>query len=246
MKVGEFQTKLDVSASAYRNFMNQSGPSKGIQSDVFMSASVFFKKRQLAGVKMPRAKKAKPSPTSTSSGATAADKDGAKAKKPTAAKKETAAKKHDVSSTHLDREDKLAVPIYDTCDDLRTKINRFMRENADTTNAGFVRMINAAAFPEDATTPTIATARQMTTFLNGSGPVKGCESPAFYAAYVFFEKLRVRDGKPKSTKREEMEKVWKKKGMDREDFTHGRFLAKSGEVPHIDKYGQFKILGRGR
>lgn len=232
MKVGEFQKKLNVSAASYRGFMNGSGPTKGMQSDTFINASFFFKKRELAGVKMPRAKKAKIS-------------DGVTTKKATAADKEKEDKKYDVSGVTLDGEDKLAVPIYDTCDDLRTKINRLMRENAGSTNAGFVRMINAAAFPADATKPTIATPAQLSTFLKGSGPVKGASSPVFYAAYVFFEKLRVRDGKPKTKKREEMEQAWKRTGMAREDFTNKHFFAGPDERPYIDTYGRFQIGSRG-
>ncbi len=58
MKVGEFQDKLGVSGNSYRNFLGQNGNTKGMESDTYYAASEFFKKRELAGVKMPR-KKAK-------------------------------------------------------------------------------------------------------------------------------------------------------------------------------------------
>lgn len=240
MKVGEFQKKLEVSSSSYGNFMGQNGGTKGMESDTFIAACEFFKKRELAGLKMPRAKKAK---TASSSGNTDSNADKANASsKKQSANKDKAANKHDVSSVQLDGESKRAVPIYDTCDDVRTKINRYLRETTGATNAGFVRTINSAAFPEDATsTPQTASARQLTTFLNGKGPVKGCESPVFYAAYVFFEKLRIKEGKPKSKKRTEMEGVWKKRGMELVDITTKGVFARAGERPYVDKYGQLKF-----
>lgn len=44
------------------------------------------------------------------------------------------------------------------------------------------------------------------------GADTGNTSCVFYAAYVFFEKLRVQEGKPKSKHREEMEAIWASKG----------------------------------
>ncbi|KAK5055996.1 hypothetical protein LTR84_012547 [Exophiala bonariae] len=231
MKVEEFQNKLGVSAASYRAFMNASAPSNGMQSDTFISACFFFKKREIAGLKMPRAKKAKTS-------------DGATTKKVSAAEKDKTDDKYDVSGITLDHEDKLPVPIYDTCDDLRTKINQYMQGNANSTNAGFVRIINAAAFPVNATKPTIATPAQMSTFLKGSGPVKGAGSPVFYVAYVFSRNCASANGKPKTKKREELEKVGKNSGMDREDFTNRPIFARADEVPYINSYGQLQIGGR--
>jgi hypothetical protein len=240
MKVGEFQKKLEVSSSSYSNFMGQNGAMKGMESDTFMGACEFFMKRELAGLKMPRAKKAKTASSSSGTADSNADKDDTNSKKKSA-KKDNAADKHDVSSVHLDGENKHAVPIYDTCDDVRTKINRYLRETTGATNAGFVRIINSAAFPEGATsTPQTASARQLTTFLNGKGPVKGCESPVFYAAYVFFEKLRVKDGKPKTKKRTEMETIWKKRGMELVDVTTKGVFITAGKRPYVDKYGQLQ------
>lgn len=44
------------------------------------------------------------------------------------------------------------------------------------------------------------------------GPDTGNTSCVFYAAYVFFEKLRIVESKPKSKHREEMESIWGGKG----------------------------------
>lgn len=61
MKVGEFCQKIDVGNNSYNRFMHYYGPAKGMQSDVFMNASAYFKKTEIAGLKLPTAasKKAK-------------------------------------------------------------------------------------------------------------------------------------------------------------------------------------------
>jgi hypothetical protein len=52
--------------------------------------------------------------------------------------------------------------------------------------------------------------------------IGGAKSIVFYAAYVYFEKLRTKERKPKGKKREEMEKVWGRNGVDRtKDDTTG-------------------------
>lgn len=43
------------------------------------------------------------------------------------------------------------------------------------------------------------------------------DNKIFYAGYVFFEKKRIAEGKPKSKKRHEMEEIWPG-GVDRTYF----------------------------
>ena len=74
MKVGEFQDKLGVSASSYSSFMGQNGNTKGLYSDTFGSAAEFFKRRELAGVKMPRATKKAKATATNDAGAAGSDK----------------------------------------------------------------------------------------------------------------------------------------------------------------------------
>lgn len=57
-------------------------------------------------------------------------------------------------------------------------------------------------------------ASSLANFMGQKGPSGGSGSIVFYAAYVYFEKMRLRDGKPKSQMRQEMESVWDKHGMD--------------------------------
>jgi hypothetical protein len=213
MKVGQFQDKLGVSSKSYGEFMGQNGPDKGAFSSTYHAGWEFFKKLELAGVKMPRKKKAK----------TEDIKDGKKSQK-------DGEKKQDVSDIHLDGEETGNVPIYDTCDEVRRKINAQLRDTS-MTQAAFLREI-AKGIPG---TPNLSSQR-LKTFLNSKGPRAGNDSPIFYAAYVWFEKLRVKDGKKKSKKREEMEKVWAREGgMDR-IAPKGGWLCRS--PPTVDQYGQ--------
>ena len=46
-------------------------------------------------------------------------------------------------------------------------------------------------------------------FMRKKGPAAGNTSMAFYASYVFFEKMRIRDGKPKPSTDWE----WRMRGM---------------------------------
>ena len=208
MKVGEFQTKLGVSSKGYGEFMKQSGPTKGTGSDTYFAAFEFFKKREIAGVKMPR-KKAKNDDKST------AEND-----------------KYDVSSIHLDGEKDESVPIFDTCDEVRRKINAHLR-TASTTNAAFVRQI-AQTFsnPGDVAAP------HLRRFLDQKGPTKGGDNPVFYAGYVYFEKLRVKNKKPKSKKRQEMEDIWGKKGGMERRRQPQSVLCRGDERWTVDQYGQ--------
>ena len=58
----------------------------------------------------------------------------------------------------------------------------------------------------------------MAKFLAFKGPRAGAHSPAFYAAYVYFEKLRLQQDKKKSVEREKLEQAWAKDGgFPRED-----------------------------
>lgn len=56
---------------------------------------------------------------------------------------------------------------------------------------------------------------KLAAFLGKKGPAAGNTSSAFYGTYVFFEKMRIRDGKPKSEHREGMEDAWAGLDWDR-------------------------------
>lgn len=56
MKVGQFCDAIGVSGNAYRRFMSQNGKFAGEQSDAYRGAWEFFKKREMAGLKIPTKK----------------------------------------------------------------------------------------------------------------------------------------------------------------------------------------------
>ncbi|KAI1618718.1 hypothetical protein EDD36DRAFT_460357 [Exophiala viscosa] len=250
MKVGEFQDKIQVSGNSYSRFMGQNGQ-KGAESDTYTGAHDFFKRRELAGLKMPRQKKPKTDTTdkskstdeSTGTKGKNDDKTDEKKSKPKTKKEEQAEieARNDVSGIHLPGEENDGVEVYDTCDDIRTKINKYLRDTPYATNASFVREVNRA-LGEDSSRHTAA--QGLTRFLNNKGAIKGSESTAFYGAYVFFEKLRIKQGKPKSKKRVEMEDVWGRKGgMELRDQSRGIWAPATANVS-VDKYGCYKIERR--
>jgi hypothetical protein len=70
----------------------------------------------------------------------------------------------------------------------------------------------------------------------------GNTSAIFYGAYVYFEKLRIKDGKPKGTKRQEMEDIYAGDGgLDTKRRSYV-YVCGSGERPAMDKYGQVSIF----
>jgi len=97
MKAGEFQKEIGARSKASSSFMNQNGPYKGGGSYVYYNAFTLFKRRELMSIKP--AKKVKVS-------------------------KEEEEKKMDISSIHLEGEEE--VEAYDTCDEIRKKINAFL------------------------------------------------------------------------------------------------------------------------
>lgn len=205
MKVTELQRKLDVNSNAFNRFMGQTGPDKGSASDVYWKAFAFFKKRELQGIKAPR-KKVKPA--------------------------EEAAKS-DVSTIHLDGEETQSVPVYDSCDEIRKKINAYLREPG-ITQAGFLREI-VKAWPEGKKIQS----KVLNDFIGKRGATAGNTSSVFYGSYVFFEKMRVRDNKPKSKHRETMEKEYASEGgMDTKHRLDGGTWCASNERPYEDKYGK--------
>ncbi|PQE30577.1 calcineurin is a calcium-dependent protein [Rutstroemia sp. NJR-2017a WRK4] len=209
MKVSEFQRAIGASSRSYTSFMGQNGRDKGSMSDVYPNAFAFFKKRELQGIKPPKKKKIS---------------------------KEEENKQYDVSGIHLDGEEDASVPIYDSCDEIRKKINAHLT-HPGVTQAGFCREI-AKTYPDG---KKIAP-KTLHDFLSKKGPTAGNTSSVYYAAYVFFEKMRIRDKKPKSKHREEMEKVWSKEGGVGTERPYDRYLVGPNERPVQDKYGHITFM----
>lgn len=208
MKIGEFQDKLRVSARSYQSFMRQNGPHAGIGNNTYSAAHQFFVKREAKGLKMPKAKKA-------------AAKDVGKFSVDDMPK--------------LDGETEGNVQVYDTCDDVRNKINAHLRQPG-ITQASFCRELSKC----QATGEGVVQSAQLTSFLRKKAPMAGNTSKVFYCAYVFFEKLRLKEAKKKSKKREEMEAIWAHEGgVDRVNVSENTrcWLSAPGSWSW-DKYGQ--------
>ncbi|KZL68469.1 calcineurin is a calcium-dependent [Colletotrichum incanum] len=140
----------------------------------------------------------------------------------------------DLSGIHLDGDESMSVPVYDTCDTVRTKIRAFLKKDG-VTKAAFLRGLVKAAYGADSThkiAPNL-----LTYFMNKKGPAAGNTSTVFYAAYVFFEKLRIRDKKPKGKKREEMEWEWPS-GFETQKQLGGPVLVHVSQRVGMDKYGK--------
>ncbi|QSZ35241.1 hypothetical protein DSL72_008110 [Monilinia vaccinii-corymbosi] len=141
--------------------------------------------------------------------------------------------KLDVSAIELDGESTTSVPIYDSCDETRKKISAFLR-TPGVTQAAFLREI-AKTYPEE---KNIAS-KVLSDFLGKKGATAGNTSSVYYASYVFFEKMRIRDGKAKSKHREEMEKKWAREGgVDTKHSRSRGILCFANERPFEDKYGR--------
>ncbi|GAM88277.1 hypothetical protein ANO11243_063100 [Dothideomycetidae sp. 11243] len=184
--------------------MSYHGQWQGVDNGVMEAAYKFFKKRDLAGVK--------PAPASKKRKRTDEDDE-----------------EFDVSGIHLDGEDEGDVPIYDTCQDMRTKINAHLR-NSSMSMAELGRRMGAM-LPESKK----LSGAQITSFLQKKGPYSGAESGVYYASYVFFEKLRIKKGGKESKKRLEVKDAHPK-GWDRPYFDNaGRTHIVPGEKALVSR-----------
>lgn len=110
----------------------------------------------------------------------------------------------DVRTIHLPGDEMGEVPVYDTCDEIRNKITNHLQTTGDTKEKFCydisVRWLGRPFKPFPLS--------QLNEFRRKYGANAGCTSKIFYAAYVFFEKKRLAEGKPKSEHRLNMERVW--------------------------------------
>ena len=220
VRVGEFQKKLGVNSRGYLMFMRQHGPHAGSGSNTYMAANEFFARMEDMGVKIAKA------------GSSRRSEGGQSTPDSTA---------YNVDGIELPINDDGKVPVYDSCDDIRNKISAHLRTTG-VTKAAFLRTI-----AETSGVPPIQS-KQLTDFTGKHGPMAGNSSKVFYAAYVYFEKLRVKHGKPKSKKREEMEKTWAHEGGVDISFNHasrGLWVHDDDHVS-VNKYGRYEITSAGR
>ena len=82
-------------------------------------------------------------------------------------------------------------------------------------------------------------------FMGKKGTLDGNTNPTFYAAYVFFEKQRIKARKPKSKFREEMESAHGPTGVDVEHNANAPMWVMRGETVTMDKYGKYHFSRHG-
>ncbi|KAK4923800.1 hypothetical protein LTR66_016492 [Elasticomyces elasticus] len=227
LKVKDFQEHLRITPRAYASFMKQSGPHQGMQSSVYTAAHLFFVKREDAGLKMPKAKTADENAKKL-----AGDRGISLAQ----AKKEEEDKWDGDKMPVLGGEKERKVPVFDTCDDIRSKINAFLKD----TGMSAARLCREMSklIPGEA----VVSANTLANFRSKSGSASGATASPFYAGYVYFEKIRVRDGKGKTKKREEMEGVWGEKGMDLENDSSRPITMHISQAAYFDKHGKLQIV----
>jgi hypothetical protein len=231
MKVGEFQQAIGVSSKAYSSFMNRTGTWDGEGCDTYWKAAVFFKKRELLGLPLKAVKDRKKKAKLTTSDA-AGDAGSTSA----AGTHHAAAALLDVSGVTLEGEEDGHVPVFDTCDTVRKNVRAFIARDG-ITRAAFVRALSSL-LPADSK----VSDANLRYFLGLKGPTSGNTTTVFYAAYVFFEKRRIKDGKPKSKLRLEMEDVHDWRGMDLVTPANTSYICRAGSRPYIDKYGKMVVL----
>jgi len=143
----------------------------------------------------------------------------------------------DLDAIRLEGEDDVSVPIFDSCDEIRRKIRAYLA-GSNGTQADFLRAI-AKPYNDGRKIQS----KVLNDFLGKKGAYAGNTSAVFYGAYVFFEKMRIRDGKPKSKHRQDMEKAHGSGGLDtKRRRDHVWCLA--GQRPYEDKLGQLHFSGR--
>jgi len=144
--------------------------------------------------------------------------------------------KSDVSAITLEGEATNEVLVFDTCDEVRKKIRAYLAQPG-VTQAAFLREI-AKTYGDGRKIQS----KVLNDFLGKRGASAGNTSSVFYSSYVFFEKLRIKDGKPKSKHRQEMEKQYAGEGFDTKSRNDRGFYCFVGETPVEDKYGKIHFL----
>ncbi|KAK0731026.1 hypothetical protein B0H67DRAFT_639458 [Lasiosphaeris hirsuta] len=218
-----FARELGISAKSLGGFLAGRGPYGGCGYAAYDAAGKYFNKREVVVLKPP-VKKMKMTHSGTSVGSAATK----------AAGPALNSAGLDLSDIVLPGEEDDAVPVFDSCDEVRRKINLQLKKPG-VTQAQFCRDILAQL--KSPRRPNNIQGSQLARFRGNSGALSGCMSSVFYGAYVFFEKVRIKEGKPKTKHRLEMEKAWPE-GLDREHDGRSAITCFEGEIPHLDELGK--------
>ncbi|GIQ81593.1 hypothetical protein KIPB_002574 [Kipferlia bialata] len=191
----EFLRRIGCNPGSYHRFMTgkYKDPWSATSNQTYMTAAIFLAKEKIRVKIAERDEKARlkaAKALAKKEGKGAAAKTSPVKKGPSAAaikKAENAALLAAISAVDV----AVGAPVYDCCDTVRQKINRFIISSG-VTMAAFLRCIDInsgswAAFSK----------------MKGAGA--GAANAIYPAAYRFFEQLRLKDNKPKSKKRLEAE-----------------------------------------
>ena len=206
--------------------MKLRGAQSGEKYKVFEGATRFFQAREAAGLPMPAPiEKSAPKTAEAASGADGDVEPGS-------------APGHEllIEDSGITDSDDDIFPVFDSCDEIRRKISAHLRQ-PHVTQAQFLRDI-AALFGQDVKIQS----KQLSDFRSKTGALAGNTSRVYYGAYVFFEILRLREGKPKSKHRLEMEKRWGPAGVDIWTASgRVKYFVSAGRTPVMNEYGQVGV-----
>jgi hypothetical protein len=203
-----FAREIGVGAKSLTGFLGTHGRDNGSGFAAYGAAWAYFKKLDIAGVKIP-VKKQKTSPAGEGSSAVAATS------ATTTAKAAASSATVDISDIDLAGEGNDTVPVLDTCDEIRRKITAHFKKTG-VSQAQFCRDIYAQLKGPSSLTVKPFQGAQLARFRGMKGPISGATLPLYYAAYIYFEKVRIKEGKPKTKHRLGMEKTWGGAGMNRD------------------------------
>ncbi|KAI1121743.1 hypothetical protein F5Y10DRAFT_255642 [Nemania abortiva] len=219
----EFTKTIGAGTRALNSFMRASSTVDNMSSaalGAYFNAWKWFYQREVAKIKMPDVKKRQMLE------ADAGGKPGAKSK--------TVASLPDISDIRLPGEEVDGVEVYDTCDEVRRKINAHLK-TPGLTQAQFCRDLYAQLHAPRCKS---IQSKQLSDFRALKGSRSGAKSTVFYAAYVYFEKLRIAQNKPKTAHRVAMEDIWESRGgFDRENDHRTSYIMLAGESITCDQFG---------
>ncbi|KAI1820063.1 hypothetical protein F4861DRAFT_90229 [Xylaria intraflava] len=232
MNKTEFTKAIGCNSASLSRFMQSTGPMGGSGSSVYYNAWVWFKQREVAKLRIPSAKK-----RAEAAAATMVGPGGGR--KPSASMK-TVGSLPDISGIHLVGEETDEVPVYESCDEIRKKINAHLK-TPGLTQAQFCRDMYAQL---NAPKCKGIQSKQLADFRALKGPRAGARSSVFYAAYVYFEKLRIAQNKPMTAHRETMEELWAAEGgFSRREDHRTMYIGLAGVPMYMDQFGMMANTG---
>ncbi|KAI2777989.1 hypothetical protein F4815DRAFT_258098 [Daldinia loculata] len=226
-----FSQVIGCSTNTLNTFLRQTEPDGGQNSSAYHNTWTWLKRRQAAKSAMPNTKKTQTQKANSSRSST-----GRSNSKMSSVAVSLPDIKH-IKHIYLDDEETDSVSVWDSCDEVRRKINAHL-ETPGVTQAQFCRDLYAQL-----NAPTIKSiqSKQLNDFRRGHGAKTGAKSTVFYTAYVYFEKLRLAQGKTKTKHRLDMEDIWAwRGGFDLETDNRTVFVGSASSSPyfHFDRYGR--------